>query len=493
MMIGDHRAGTMRTLRLRPVAMPRALGLGLAIGVVAGAVAAFVPALGVVILAALLVGLLTVRHPDVATVVGLAAVYSNAAVVATTFYHAPAFVAAAIPGLFLVPLAHRVFVRGEPLVVTPALPFVALYLGVQVLAAMASPYPGTAFDEVARFVGEGLLLFVLVTNVLTSARMIRLAVWTLLIVGAVLAAMSFYQAITGQYGNVFLGFAQVGDTGVATGEITATGEETLQARASGPIGEKNRYAQILAVLIPLGLSLAAGERARVLRATAIALSALVAIGMALTFSRGAAVGVAITVLIALLLGYVRRPAAIAGIALAAVVFVAVPVYGQRLATLESATGPEGDTSVAQRLNDIHAGVLMVSDHPVLGVGPGVFPLLYRDYAGRAEGLAGTRDFEAHNLFVDVAAETGLLGLGLWGVAVGVTMFLLARARRRLKPQRPALAWLATGCFLAMTAYLATGLFLHLSYARYFWLLLAVAASVAWVVVQEEHRLRGRSV
>ena len=34
--------------------------------------------------------------------------------------------------------------------------------------------------------------------------------------------------------------------------------------------------------------------------------------------------------------------------------------------------------------------------------------------------------------------------------------------------------------LAIVAYLASGMFLHLSYERYLWVLLALAASAAWL-------------
>ena len=37
--------------------------------------------------------------------------------------------------------------------------------------------------------------------------------------------------------------------------------------------------------------------------------------------------------------------------------------------------------------------------------------------------------------------------------------------------------------LALVAYLATGLFLHLSYARYFWLMLALAGAAAAVILE----------
>jgi hypothetical protein len=40
--------------------------------------------------------------------------------------------------------------------------------------------------------------------------------------------------------------------------------------------------------------------------------------------------------------------------------------------------------------------------------------------------------------------------------------------------------MATGLMLAVVTYMTTGLFLHLSYARYFWLVLAVAGAAGYL-------------
>jgi hypothetical protein len=74
------------------------------------------------------------------------------------------------------------------------------------------------------------------------------------------------------------------------------------------------------------------------------------------------------------------------------------------------------------------------------------------------------------------------------VAVVVSLVGLARARRAALATRPDLAALATGFLLSIVAYLASGVFLHLSYARYFWMMLALAGVAAIVVraaVREE--------
>jgi hypothetical protein len=45
--------------------------------------------------------------------------------------------------------------------------------------------------------------------------------------------------------------------------------------------------------------------------------------------------------------------------------------------------------------------------------------------------------------------------------------------------------LASSFLFALFAYLASATFLHLSYQRFFWVLLALATSVVWVLPQEE--------
>jgi hypothetical protein len=56
-----------------------------------------------------------------------------------------------------------------------------------------------------------------------------------------------------------------------------------------------------------------------------------------------------------------------------------------------------------------------------------------------------------------------------------------RARRRWLRVRPEYGHLATGMALAVIAYMFSGITLHLSYERYFWFLLALAGSTAWLL------------
>jgi hypothetical protein len=56
-----------------------------------------------------------------------------------------------------------------------------------------------------------------------------------------------------------------------------------------------------------------------------------------------------------------------------------------------------------------------------------------------------------------------------------------------RDRRPELAALANSLLAALVAYLAMGAFLQLAYQRYFWFLLALASSAAWMLAPTARR------
>jgi O-antigen ligase len=212
--------------------------------------------------------------------------------------------------------------------------------------------------------------------------------------------------------------------------------------------------------------------------------ALILIGFALGFSRGAAVGLAATFLVMLAMGYIKgRQLAVMALAVAGVV-LAVPQFAVRLASLANvaglatqAGGPglgEADSSTQGRITEMVAGVLIFADHPVIGVGPEMYRRHYPDYARVAGGRVRPNSREAHSLPIHMGAEHGAVGLALFAAIFWVTIRDLLRARRHLATSRPN-QLLATGVLLAVVAFLATSVFLHASFIRYQWFLLALAA------------------
>jgi O-antigen ligase len=243
------------------------------------------------------------------------------------------------------------------------------------------------------------------------------------------------------------------------------------------------------MLVPLGIMMVGAERNRWLKIAALASAGLAAIATALTFSRGAALAAGIILLVMVAMRYVRVTHLLAAAGLIALVLIAVPQYGERVTSVtgllslitEDTPTSAADNSLLSRATENLTALSVWADHPLVGVGPGEFPAYYREYADEIGLSIRAQDREAHNLYLGIAAETGSLGLLTFLGAAGVTMWQLTRVRRTAMKVRPDLAAMATGFLLALVGYLASGLFLHLSYARYYWLILALAGAAAVIV------------
>jgi O-antigen ligase len=478
-------ASPRRSSLVRALSMLAALGVAALVGTVflRWPGAAFVLAVGLGVLGAAL------RHPDVAIYAVVFLLYSNLPAVGVAFHGVPKPLAAAFPLLLAVPLVRDLFVRRQQLVLTPVLFLLLLLFAVQAAGAAFSIDPGRSFEALATFAIEGVILYLLVTNVLHSKETLRGATWALVAAGVLMSVVPLYQQITRSFDNDYGGLAQVDGLGFQTGELAAEGGGAeRQARLAGPIGEKNRYAQAMLVLVPLALMCVFRARSGVTRLGWLACTASIALGFVLAFSRGGAVGMLCMLVVAIGLRLIDARKALALAAGMGLLLVAMPQYWKRLETIgttvqlfdEDAGPAAADGAMRRRVTEMMAAVRVFLDHPTIGVGPGMFKSYSEEY-GNQDALrrieSGRR---AHSLYLEIAAENGALGLGLFLAALVLTLVGLAGARRANLDGDPEMADLATAYLLAMVCYLSTGVFLHLAYMRYFYLLLALGSAVAHV-------------
>jgi putative inorganic carbon (hco3(-)) transporter len=244
------------------------LAVALVLGVMAAASGTLlIPAavaLGAVLLAALV-------KPELATVAFMAGLYLNLPAVLSKFHGVPYAVSGAILLLLVIPLAALLMRRVSP-VFTPALPWMLMYFAVILISSALSRDPFSSLGWVGIFLSEGLLLYLLVTNVVRTPATLRHVVWALVAAGALMGGISLHQQLTGNHDSNYLGLSQVYGRGITV--ETAAGEER-QPRAAGPIGEKNRYAQVLLILFPLALSRLVSESRAALRVLGGAASFLI--------------------------------------------------------------------------------------------------------------------------------------------------------------------------------------------------------------------------
>jgi O-antigen ligase len=178
---------------------------------------------------------------------------------------------------------------------------------------------------------------------------------------------------------------------------------------------------------------------------AVVMPALVA-SLMLSFTRSAMVGAAAGIGVMLLLRDLRLVAA-----LPIVTAIVVALSPAQLSERIYSTFDMNDPTSRDRVAMLEAGVEMVKDHPVTGVGPEMVGRVYPDY--RVPTAVQANNMHLHNVPIQIAAERGLPALGMWlwfivSLVLGLRA-LLDRTRHRV------LVVTALGAIAAM---LTAGLF-----------------------------------
>lgn len=471
---------------------------------------------GVLMFAGLLA--FTIRWPEMGTLVVLFSIYSNISVLAMRSQHAIQLTAGApdknpriaiiLAGLslfLLVPFVFHLFIRKERVICDRGFVLMLALLGAYLASSFFAGDERIVEWQAAGYLLEGVMLYFLITNVIREFSMLRRAIWTLLLAGSLMAGLSIFQKVTHTEANIYGGLAQVSSDfdlmprsteGAsrprAAGTIDPSGEGAGQVRAAGPIGETNRYGQVLVVLLPLGALLFRTERSRAWRAFALIAVCFILGGLLLTLSRGSLLA---GVIVFGMMAYMRflKPGhlLVSALAIAVLILVVQPGVIARMVSLERLKGLIGRPSAASQAPDssaVRRYVLNVAawhvfkDHPILGVGPGQFAEHYSTVYGNRVGLVEQRKtYRGHNLYLETLAETGLIGFVSFLSVVVAIMLGLWKARKQMMGRHLELADTATGFFLCLTAYAVSAVFAHLSYQRYFWLLMALSSAAIRII------------
>ena len=178
---------------------------------------------------------------------------------------------------------------------------------------------------------------------------------------------------------------------------------------------------------------------------ALVLPAL-AVALATTFTRGAWIGAGAGIALLLALRDVRLLALVPILAL-----LAVAVAPARIADRIDSIFDLRDPTSRDRVAMARAGVRIIADHPLTGVGPDMVQRVYPRY--RVADAVNANNPHLHNVPLHIAAERGLPALGVW---LWFVVAALRDLRDRLR--QPAARPLAAAGLAAMASMLAAGLF-----------------------------------
>jgi O-antigen ligase len=195
---------------------------------------------------------------------------------------------------------------------------------------------------------------------------------------------------------------------------------------------------------------------------------LAVVSIVASTSRGAVVGLAAAVCWMLLRSRRRVTALASAIVLALAVLALMPAE-----TKEKFGEAGDDRNSVSRLESWTYGIAMANSHPVFGVGHGNF----KEYA-RANFNPVAND--AHNIFVEAAAELGYTGL-LAFLSLVVCTFVINDRTRRMARSLPDggrfLVYMAHSLDAALVVFLVSGFFLTVLYYPYFWINLGMTGAL----------------
>lgn len=338
--------------------------------------------------------------------------------------------------------------------------------------------PATAMPIAIETLKSGTIAMIIAV-ILKTKNSFRLAIWTLLVAGIFLGTISLIQFTFGTYDSDYGGYADA-----VLSDIAGTGDYRL----GGPVGDPNYYAQMMLVLVPLALDRLWNERQRLMRVLAAWALGVCSLAVLLTYSRGGFVSLVIVVAAMLFIFHRGQLRYVVVAAVLAVLLINIlpPQFTARIGTLtqllpggaSKTGGVVQDLSLRGRTSEALVALQMLADRPILGVGLGNYPLLYQEYARRVGLEFRSEVRQAHDLYLEIASETGLLGLFSFMLLVGGIFKSIWKAqqalfRNGLAPVSNMVAALA----FALLGFLISALFLHAVYFRNFWILAGIALAV----------------
>ena len=314
-----------------------------------------------------------------------------------------------------------------------------------------------------------LFYFIVVYALLLTTRAVRPLASAVVLMLAGLAALTVvHEFVLDNRGDIF-GLSRVplvSESGAAT------------PRHAGTSADVNFWGRLLILFAPLAFSLAAAATRRRTRLVWVGCAVSLVAGVYLTQSRGGfiALFVAVVVWLALAGGWYRRSILLLPVVVAAL--VPISGIGARLSTLTRSAGAADPSVVERRRLQVDAAKMFL-DRPLTGHGIGSYPSVFRRFDRLADSYQPV-DIEvaAHNLYLEQAADGGIVLFLAWAVFVGSVLFAAVRALVIGRRSGDVLSiWLSVGVISGLAGWLLASAFLHLSDFRCLLVHAALAAAL----------------
>lgn len=310
--------------------------------------------------------------------------------------------------------------------------FSLLFLLSILLGAIFNPFPELSFQILPMylvFIGLGLITPFIVNDKYKMG----LALFTIVIVTLFLCLYGQYQFMVGKEDNQDW-----------TDQIFGSKVIRIYSIFKNP----NVFGEYLTLTIPLVLSLLFTSRDKKRKVIYLITAILAFVSLLMTFSRGSILGLVIAIysmILTLVPEYLMLGLLVA---ITGTLFLPSSILARILSIFQ-----RNDSSSHYRLAIYRASMELLKNHYIRGIGLGQFRRIYRLYSHK-----GATSFHAHNSYLMVFIELGLLGiLSFLFMLLGWTKSILSAARKNTSSLRI----IALACFAGILGSLTQALVDHI--------------------------------
>lgn len=302
---------------------------------------------------------------------------------------------------------------------------------------------------------DPILLFLVVTSVLTTKNSLRGAIVALISSGILLSIWAIYQVVAGQF-------------------------ITIDQRASAFFSSANYLALYLTPIIILSIGLL-DIQSKIKKYLILISMALMSVALYFTFSYGGWLGLIVALATIAFIKLPKWPTIIGAIILFGAAILSQlnhPKFQQMLDLF-------GRSSSHSRLQIWQTSWLMIKTHSLFGIGLGLFEKRYADFVYQLfNSPLETKVLHAHNIFLIFWINSGLLGL------LGFLGLIITFFKKMFKLLRQSDQLLVVAVMSAMIALITHGLvdtaYWKNDLSALFWLILAFGIILSQIISKENN-------
>ena len=334
--------------------------------------------------------------------------------------------------------------------------FITILLGIMIASTIYAVDKGLALSESLRFVSYVFMYFIIKYE-FNNKKKINILLSCYIFISFVLSCIGIVQ--------YFTGFA-----------LAETFKRTYgfggSIRLTSTFSNPNAYGAYLILIIFPAIMLSIYEKNKTKKIVYISLSILVITNLLMTFSRNALLGFVLGLLVLSLIYSIKLIFALGGFGI--LIFFIPPVFKRII----------GIVNLSQnelRIKLWKTALMMIKEHPILGVGNGNYVTRYNEYVSKYKELKyySYKNYPSHNSYLKVQSELGLIGIVSF---LGVIVMALIRVKKLYSTTTDKFhKAFYIGVMASMAAFLfmnsSDNLFFVPKVTTYFWFLLATAEAL----------------